>query len=60
MTTLFVRFTVLHRGRRAKCEITINEQALATDMSPVASHPFRLPFHFIRALQQIRIFFISF
>ena len=60
MTTLFVRFTVLYRGRRPKCEITINEQALGTDMSPVASHPFCLPFRFIRALQQIRIFFITF
>ena len=60
MTTFFVRFTVLYRGRRPKCEITINEQTLTTDMSPVASHPFYLPFRFIRALEQIRIFFISF
>ena len=60
MTTFFVRFTVLYRGRRPKCEITINEQALATDLSPVASHPLCLPFRSIPALQQIRVFFISF
>ena len=60
MTTLFVRFRDLYRGRRPGSEIPINEQALATDLSQLASHSFSSQISFYSSLKQIRLFFNSF